>query len=264
MSFALAACAGATPHDSTAPARLAGQELAEVLWVDDGDTIHVSVGDDSLTLRLIGVNAPEHDECFGDAARDYLIGEIDGTHIGITRYGTDQFGRTLADVWQGDVLLNISLVRIGMATALRSDRQYPNNQVMLAAENSAYEEGVGMWSPMACEASGDVPEIEFDLAQSQLNPDGPDDEVLDSEWIAIVNRGEETVDMSGWTLRDASSRNRLSFPGGVTLQPGQELRITSGCSSVPSWCGTTSIWNNDGDLALLLDHHGRVVARARY
>lgn len=248
----------------TQPQPSTGLPTGQVTWIDDGDSIEVDLADTALDIRLIGINAPESGECQADASLDYLIDTIKLNEVAIDEYDTDQFGRTLADVWFDDELVNLKLVTMGMATAITPDGSYPHGEAMLAAEDSAFAARVGMWGLDICGASGVPPAIEFDLADSQTNPSGPDDEVLDNEYITIVNRGEVTVDMGNWVLRDESSRNRLMFPPGTDLLAGERMTISSGCSTTVSWCGTTPIWNNAGDLALLLDSDGRVVARARY
>lgn len=267
---ALSGCA-VLPGDSPAPVSGSGKnpppdglDTGLVTTVTDGDSIDVDIGGANIAVRLTGINAPEINECYGDEALNHLIEEIAEEIVAIDRQGTDQFGRALADVWFGDRLINLELVELGLATATTPDLQSTHGAALLAAESAAFEARIGMWGTEVCNSAGPVTEIEFDLDASEINPPGPDDDVLDDEYITIVNSGGTIVDLSGWTLRDESSRNRLIFPAGSSLRPGGELAISSGCSTTPAWCGSTSIWNNDGDLALLLDENGRVIARARY
>lgn len=267
---ALGACgfdvARPVPNDSDVrqPPLPTGLKTGEVVWVNDGDSIEVDLDGTTLEIRLIGINAPESGECYADEPRDYLIDTIKLSEVSVYEYERDQFGRTLADVWFANELLNLKLVTMGMATATTPEAGYPHGEALLAAEAAAFEAHVGMWGLDVCGATGVLPMIEFDLSDSETDPSGPDDQVLDSEYITIVNRGESTVDMGQWILRDESSRNRLQFPHGTALAAGGRLTISSGCSTAISWCGSTSIWNNAGDLALLLDSYGRVVARVRY
>lgn len=235
-----------------------------VTWIDDGDTIEVETASGELRLRLLGINAPERGECFAEESLDFLIDEIKGRSIQFNDFGTDQFGRTLADVWFDGRWVNGELMISGMTTAVTSYEEHRNSDLLLEAENRAYAEGRGLWGRDACGARDPAPAIAFDPEQSNFNPPGPDDDVLDDEYIVIVNEGSDPVDMSGWTLRDESSRNRLKFDEGASIAGGGSVRVISGCSDGPSWCGGSSIWNNDGDLALLLDEYGRVVARLRY
>jgi hypothetical protein len=121
-----------------------------------------------------------------------------------------------------------------------------------------------MWSATACGSEAGLSDIGIDLEESSVNPPGPDEDHLGDEFVMIVNGETQPVDLSGWTLRDESSRNRLVFPNGTTIMAGEQLKVVSGCGEAPSWCSDTPIWNNDGDMAMLLDENGTVVARARY
>jgi hypothetical protein len=91
-----------------------------------------------------------------------------------------------------------------------------------------------------------------------------------TEWVEIANSGEEPVDMTGWTLKDASS-NVYTFPSGFTLNPSATVRVYSGsayntCSnSQTSLCWkASSIWNDGGDTATLKDSSGNTVSTYSY
>lgn len=265
LALTATACAGdttvVTPPPGSLPDRPAELETGTVTWIVDGDTLEIDASGDTLEVRLIGVNAPEQGECFADAALDYMIESVKGREVGIEEVGVDQFDRVLANIWVDDQLLNLVLVRSGMAIAQTPDPANPTGADMLDAEDVAYLSGEGMWAPTAC---GDSPEYSVELDLGQVDPPGPDDEVIDDEYIVVVNRGTGILDLAGWTLRDESSRNRLVFSEGDTIGPGEEITVSSGCTTSPGWCSDTPIWNNDGDMALLLDDEGNVVARARY
>ena len=73
---------------------------------------------------------------------------------------------------------------------------------------------------------------------------------------------ESATDISGWTVRDESSAHRCRFADGTEAVAGETRRVTS---ADPCWePGRSPVWNNGGDLVLLLDENGRVVANARY
>lgn len=268
----VAACsvgAGGTSNNDTTkvaapPEGPSGMATGRVTWIDDGDTIEVDSDSGELTLRLIGINAPERGECYADRGLDFLIDEVKGRSVQYAELGIDQFGRVLADVWLENRWINGELVASGMATAVTPDETHPLGRHLVENEESAFANGIGLWGEAACGDGGQLPAVDFDITQSNFNPPGPDDSVLDDEYVTIANLGSEEVDMSGWVLRDESSRNRLIFDDGTTLAGRESLTISSGCSTRPSWCGGRSIWNNAGDLALLLDEDGRVVARLRY
>lgn len=252
------------PAQLDGPDRPDGLPTAEVVWIADGDTIEVDTGDGTVDVRLLGVNTPEKGECYGEEPLAYLIDHLKGETVGLEISGDDQFGRTLASVWLDDELINLTLVSEGYAIALTPSESDPYGSMLIAAEEGAFSSGSGLWSIDACGATGALAEVSFDIDASQFDPAGPDDDVLDDEYIVIVNNGDEEIRLDGWTLRDESSRNRLVFGASVVLAGGERLTVATGCSTDPGWCGTTSIWNNSGDMAILLDESGRVVARDRY
>jgi hypothetical protein len=210
---------------------------------------------------MMGINSPERDECFGLQAEDRLIALVDGQEVGLEEVGQDQFDRTLAYVWLGDLLVNLDQVDGGFAIATTPPEDGdPHGETVLDAEEAAFEAGQGMWSETACGASGLLPEVEVDGPASSFDPRGPDEEVLGEEWVALT--AVEAVELGGWVIRDESSEHRCHLPSGLTIEPGDVLRVAS---TDPCWDpGERSVWNNGGDMALLLDTTGRVVARHRY
>lgn len=265
MGLVAAACttqpAPAPPGSVPTPEPLAGFDLGGTLArVLDGDTVEVRTETRVVRVRLAGINAPEGEECFGDVAASHL-GALTGGPVRVEVVGTDQFGRALGYVWARDTLVNLDLVSRGLALATTPRDKDRYGPPMLQAEGVAYAERLGLWSPEGC-GSGPLPELKFMPEASVIDPPGPDDRALSEEQLVIVNRGDEPVDMTGWVLRDESSRHRYHFPRGLLLGRGYVFVVSS---DLPGWDpGDSPVWNNTGDMALLLDPAGRVVARWRY
>lgn len=232
--------------------------------VTDGDSLELDVGGERTEVRLIGVNASEHGECFSDRALNYLVDSIEGERVGFEPIGDDQFARTLANLWIDDDLVNLALVLDGFAIAQTADDDNPHGESVLEAEELAYRDEVGLWAPDACGESADQPQVLLDVTGSTFDPAGPDDEYLGDEVVILGNDGPETIDLSGFTLRDESSLNRYIFPKESNIEPGDVIEVDSGCGSKFSICQGRSIWNNDGDMVLVLDPLGNVVVRHRY
>jgi endonuclease YncB( thermonuclease family) len=258
--MAVAAC-GVTgkPAEGTG-GRPTGLPKGEVTWITDGDTIEVDLESGSTTVRLLGINAPDDGECFLEEATEHLIQSLKGSVVGVDRHGEDQFGRTLAYVWQGDDLVNLELVQLGFAIATTPDEAGPPGGSLVVAEQHAYETGIGLWGETVCGASSGP--AEFELDTSAFNPAGPDGDDLTGEFVVVSNTSDRTVDFAGWILRDESSAHRYRFGKGTVLKPGERLQITSADTGWEP--GGQPVWNNGGDMALLLDANGRVVARWRY
>ncbi|MGH8914094.1 MAG: thermonuclease family protein [Acidimicrobiia bacterium] len=242
---------------SLAPERL---ESSLVTRVNDGDSIVVDVAGEEVEVRLVGINSPESDECFYQEAADHLSDLIEGNTVEVEVTGTDQFGRTLGHVWLDDSSLSFEQVAAGLAIATSPGEGETRSDELMAAEEKAFSDQVGLWGRDVCGASGPLPDVSIDGPGSRFDPAGPDQDVLDEEWVRLESR--DMADLGGWTVRDESSAHRCSLPEGHVMAPGGDFDVTS---SDPCWDpGQTPVWNNGGDMALLLDPAGRVVARHRY
>lgn len=274
LALLLAACAGeagptiTTSPGPTAPTVTTGASTTapgiEVLEIFDGDTLLVRLEGREEEVRLLGINAPERDECFGDEAREALAGHLAAGPLRLdTQEERDQFGRLLAYAYAGDDLLNLSLVADGFALALQDD--HPMSVEFLRADERAFTGGLGLWAGDACGTPSSAP---ITLLDVEYNPAGPDEDDLNGEWALLGNLADQDADLTGWMLRDESSQNRYTFPAGTLLAPGQQVRVHTGCGRDSAtglhWCSAGPVWNNGGDTALLLDPAGNVAGRLRY
>ncbi|NNF64350.1 MAG: hypothetical protein HKN07_08820 [Acidimicrobiia bacterium] len=236
--------------------------------VRDGDSLRVEMPDGSSEeVRLLGINTPERDECLGDSSREATERLIDGENVVLSGSGDtdrDQFGRLLRYVYLADgTLVNEQLLLSGAALALSNDHEF--ELIFRDAEDTAFEAGLGLWGIGAC---GEMGSTEIRIVDIEYNPPGPDDENVNDEWVAFANTGSVTVDVSGWVVRDESTRHRFTFPGGTELSAGQEVVLRSGCGDATDstyfWCASDPVWSNGGDTALLLDSNGNVIDRLWY
>lgn len=231
---------------------------ATVTRVIDGDSFRAAAGSGEIEVRLLGINAPELDECYGSEAAAFLREAIDGRRVDLDDEGTDQFGRTLARVIVEGVSLNLEAVASGHALALSAASI---ERELIRAEDAARGAGEGMWGEAVCGATG--PRATLAIRGVEHDPPGPDE----IERVLIENVGDRTVDLTGFVLRDESSANRFRFPA-YLLGPGESVSVVSGSGDLPGdglgWITAQPVWNNEGDTALVLDPHGRVVAVYRY
>jgi endonuclease YncB( thermonuclease family) len=247
-------------------ARITGVDLPPtevdvvVTRVTDGDSFRAESQGGEIEVRLLGVNAPELDECHGQRARGALVGLIEGRTIGLAAAPElDQFDRVLARVVVDETYVNLQMVSEGhglVMTDASNDRES-----LLQAEEAARTSEAGMWAGDVCGAVGARATLE--ISAINFDPPGVDED----ESVTILNFGTDPIDLGGFVLRDESSVNRLEFPG-ITLASGEELVIVRGCTereegAIP-WCTDQPVWNNDGDTVLVLDEAGRIVAIRRY
>jgi micrococcal nuclease len=163
-ALALAGCEldaggrGADPGGADGLASIGPTTRARFVRAVDGDTIHVEIDGEQLTVRLIGLDAPElarggepAEPLATDAteAAVDLLDDAPSLVLERDRSDTDRFGRLLRYVWQpvgGDWrLLNAELARLGLAEA-RDYRPDTGRQAILdAAEDEARRARRGIW-----------------------------------------------------------------------------------------------------------------------
>lgn len=215
---------------------------------------------EEIQVRLRGTNAPEQGECHHRDSLDHLIELVEDRQVGLTGRDTDQFGRTLAHVWVEASNINIAMVGDGYAIAMTPEGDDPLGKQILEVEEKAAELGLGLWSPQACGGFEPLPDLAIEVIEH--DPPGRDEEALADEYVVVSNRGDIEVDLTGWVLRDESSRHRYHFDARARLDPGDRIVITS---AETAWSpGGSPVWNNDGDMAILLDDLGRIVDASRY
>jgi endonuclease YncB( thermonuclease family) len=238
-------------------------ERAEVVRIVDGDTLEVELDGQEERVRLLGVNTPEHDECWFEQAVDTMVALVDGrtvTLVGRDR-DRDQFDRLLRHVFVDDVFVDAEQARLGSAVA--TSEQGALQRQVLEAEDEARAAERGLWAPDACgEAAAGSGSVE--VTQVVADPPGDDEQDPNGEVATIENGGDDTVDLSGWTLQDESSRHRYPFPDGTTIEPGDTVRVHSGCGPDGHgdlhWCADGPVWSNGGDTAFLKDPSGNTVS----
>jgi micrococcal nuclease len=138
------------------PASEAGVPVTKVT---DGDTIHVTYQGHDERIRLIGVDTPEvswyggHGECFGEEAGLYSRARLTGRVVRL-EFDVDlrdRYDRLLAYVYLGQELFNLTLVRLGYASADPVPPDTARASQFAAAEQEARAAGRGLWS--ACPSS---------------------------------------------------------------------------------------------------------------
>ena len=129
-----------------------------VTRIVDGDTVDVSRGRRTLTLRLIGIDTPEtvHPtepiECYGPEATEFarrrLLGEPAALEFDRSQGRLDYYGRTLAYLWTTDGAprqFNRQAVRRGYALEYTYDDAYLWQDEFRRAEALAASARLGVW-----------------------------------------------------------------------------------------------------------------------
>jgi micrococcal nuclease len=146
LGLVVSACGGG------AAARERGLE-AKVVRVVDGDTIHVRIGERVEKVRYIGVNTPEvHHPTRGAepggreaAAVNRSLVEGKRVRLELDVQERDRYGRLLAYVWVGDLMVNAELLRRGYAQVMTVPPNVRYQGLFLQLQRDAREAGRGLW-----------------------------------------------------------------------------------------------------------------------
>ena len=129
-----------------------------VVWVVDGDTIHVRIGARVEKVRYIGVNTPEvpHEARWwqhgGEQARavNHALVAKRSVRLELDVAHRDSWGRLLAYAWVGRskrrVMANAELVRRGYAQVWTIPPNVKYQEMFRALQREAREAGRGLWS----------------------------------------------------------------------------------------------------------------------
>jgi micrococcal nuclease len=124
-----------------------------VVKVVDGDTIHVRLDGRVEKVRYIGVNTPElHHPTKGEepggreaaALNRELVAER-RVRLELDVQERDRYGRLLAYVWVGDVMVNAELVRRGYAQVMTVPPNVRHQSLLRALEREARAAARGLW-----------------------------------------------------------------------------------------------------------------------
>jgi endonuclease YncB( thermonuclease family) len=131
---------------------LAGQ--FKITRVCDGDTVKAKGHDIEITVRLVGIDAPETSrkkrepgQPYSQKAKKYLAGLVLNKTVDIKRYGLDRYNRILCVIYLNKQNINLEMVKTGLAEVYRGKpaRGFDNGPY-LEAEKRAREAKTGMWS----------------------------------------------------------------------------------------------------------------------
>ncbi len=125
----------------------ADEFAGRVVGIADGDTITVLHARHSETVRLLGVDAPEKRQAYGDRARRFTAELAFDRTVTVRAAGRDRNGRLLGEVVLPDGRsLNQELVRAGYAWWFR---RYSRDSTLARLEQEAREWRRGLWADEA-------------------------------------------------------------------------------------------------------------------
>jgi len=126
----------------------ADQLIGVVVGVSDGDTIHVLAENTEHKIRLLGIDAPEKEQPYGQASKKSLSDQIYNQSVVVDWKKLDRYGRKVGKVLINGVDANLVQVKRGLAWHYK---KYENEQpsedrsAYANAEVEARQTKTGLW-----------------------------------------------------------------------------------------------------------------------
>lgn len=160
-----------TEASTTVATRTVAQnDLPQVVSVGDGDTARVRRGNETITIRLGCIDAPESTQTpWGQQSANRLKQLLPaGQAVQVREIERDRYGRTVAELFLGNQSVNLMMVKEGQAVVYRdylsgcADTQ----DQYLAAEAQAKAQRLGFWNQ-------DNPVMPWDYRRGKRSPNQP-------------------------------------------------------------------------------------------
>ena len=120
-----------------------GVFFGPLVRVKDGDSLVVKVQGVAMDFRLAEIDAPELDQPYGRAAKQELAALVAGKQLVLVPLDTDRYGRTVAQVWNGDTHVNRELVKRGAAWFYS---EFARSAALYEVEQEARGAKRGLWA----------------------------------------------------------------------------------------------------------------------
>lgn len=235
--------------------------------VIDGDTIKLDSGE---TVRLIGINTPEQGEPYYEEAKSWLKEKIEGKSFGLEsdKEDKDQYGRLLRYLILNNENINVEIVKNGYATVYVINPNDKYEDELKEAWEQCLENKINLCKPADQTQNSCANCISVDVNE---DAEGDDCDNLNGEYVIFTNSCQYSCDLSGWTVKDLTSRDPFTFSN-FNLNKGQNVKLYTGCGSNSAtelyWCSKgyscNAIWNNNGDTLFLRNEKNELVLEHKY
>jgi len=211
--FTLVACAEPPQPGGDAPT----QFTTRVIRVADGDSVSVTLGRETVRIRLWGIDAPESDQPWGEEATERATEALLGERVEFIWHDTDRYGRRVCEIILPDgENFNETLVREGLAWWYRYFA--PEADHLREAQLEAMEARRGIWKDPGPVAPWDWRRRDRDQpdlpARESLDGSGLEEAAPDADAVFITDTGAR-YHREG--CRHLVSRNRLTLPAAQAL-----------------------------------------------
>ena len=118
-------------------------EVAQVLRVEDGDSITVKVDQTKYRIRLAEIDAPELDQAWGAESKAALRKKLQNEEVALEVIDVDRYSRLVARVFLNGRHINREMIREGHAWVYL---EYLRDDSLIPPEVEAREKKVGLWA----------------------------------------------------------------------------------------------------------------------
>lgn len=240
---------------------------ATVSEVIDGDTIDLQSGE---RVRLLGINTPERGQPYYEEATNRLGELVEGKKVTLEKDvdDKDQYGRLLRYVFLNDRNINVKLVREGLATLYINEPNLKYEDELKEAWNECLNKEINLCKPPE---PGECDNTCIGISYFRWNAEGNDCDNLNGEYVKFENTCPDSCNLTGWTVKDESSRDPYVFPT-FSLKNKSTVTLYTGCGNNTGtklyWCSSghicNAVWNNDGDTLYLRNSNSELVLSYSY
>ena len=118
-------------------------EVAQVLRVEDGDSITVKVDQTKYRIRLAEIDAPELDQAWGAESKAALRKKLQNEEVALEVIDVDRYSRLVARVFLHGRHINREMIREGHAWVYL---EYLKDNSLIPPEAAAREKKLGLWA----------------------------------------------------------------------------------------------------------------------
>lgn len=245
---------------SAAPAEAPPPDTASVLRVYDGDTITIHTGD-PVRLRWVNTTEMRPLEDYAEEARDVAAAFVSGKQI-MLAYGDsvrDGYDRLIASVVVDGKSLEQELLERGLAHIMLIPPVEDDLDALFEAQKKARDARLALWSTEHFRGT-------LHITSFHANGAGNDRADPNVEYLRVCNITDEPLSLRGYIITNIR-KQRFPFPD-ITIPAGHTVEVHSGQgphqtnprAQLEIHLGSDHpIWNNDRDLATILDAQGQKV-----
>lgn len=121
-----------------------------VVGVSDGDTVTVLDATNTLwKIRLMGIDAPEKRQAFGQRSKQYLSDLVFDKQVTIQYSKKDRYGRTIGKILVDGIDANLEQIKAGMAWHYKryQKEQTPSDRSLYSESEDRSRTGhIGLWA----------------------------------------------------------------------------------------------------------------------